>query len=109
MLQTYYDRVHRLLPTTANNALESFDIDFQYRFPLFDRHDITWGSNYRLYHSKVLDIATTTYTPQARTNQLFSGFIRDDITLIPDRLFFTLGTRLDRNDFPDWKYNPMPV
>ena len=106
MLQTYYDRVHRLLPTTANTVLESFDIDFQHRFPLFDRHDITWGSNYRLYHSKVLDIATTTYTPQARTNQLFSGFIRDDITLIPDRLFFTLGTRLDRNDFTGLEIQP---
>ncbi len=105
MLQTYYDHFRRVLPNSNNNA-ESFDIDFQHRFPMFGRHDVTWGSNYRLYHNNILDTSTTTYTPQTRTNQLFSGFIRNEITLIPDRLLFTLGTRLDRNDFTGLEIQP---
>jgi iron complex outermembrane receptor protein len=105
MLQTYYDHVRRSLSTSQFN-IQSFDIDFQHRLPLWDRHDITWGSNYRLYHTKILDSDIAFYTPQTRTNQLFSGFIRDDITLIPDRLFFTLGTRLDRNDFTGLEIQP---
>lgn len=105
MLQTYYDQVRRSFPT-AQTHIQSFDIDFQHRFPLWDRHDVTWGSNYRLYHTKLPVTDTTIYTPQVRTNQLFSGFIRDDITLIPDRLFFTLGTRLDRNDFTGLEIQP---
>jgi len=106
MLQTYYDYVHRFVSTTAKQELQSFDIDFQHRFPLFDRHDITWGSNYRLYHNNLLPTATSVYTPQIQTNQVFSGFLRDEIKLIPDRLFLTLGTRLDRNDFTGLEIQP---
>ncbi len=106
MLQTYYDHVRRFVSTTARHELQSFDIDFQHRFPLFDRHDVTWGSNYRLYHNNLLDTATTSYTPQIQTNQVFSGFLRDEIKLIPDRLFLTLGTRLDRNDFTGLEIQP---
>ena len=105
MLQTYYDHVRRSLSTSQFN-IQSFDIDFQHRLPLWDRHDVTWGSNYRLYHTNIPDSDIVFYTPQTRTNQLFSGFIRDDITLIPDRLFFTLGTRLDRNDFTGLEIQP---
>ncbi len=46
MLQTYYDRVDYRLLTVSQFRAESFDIDFQHRFPLFDRHDLTWGANY---------------------------------------------------------------
>lgn len=37
---------------------------------------------------------------------MFSGFIRDEITLIPERLLLTLGTRLDRNDFTGLEVQP---
>ncbi|GJL76259.1 TonB-dependent siderophore receptor [Nitrosomonas sp.] len=106
MLQTYYDRVrHKLLPFSNYDA-ESFDIDFQQRFPLFDRHDLTWGTNYRLYYNKFLDTEITAFNPRARTDHMFSGFIRDDITLIPGHLLFTLGTRLDHNDYTGLEVQP---
>ena len=106
MLQTYYDRNRsQLLPIGKYDA-ESFDIDFQHRFPLLNRHDLTWGANYRLYHNKVFDTALTMLNPRQKTNQVFSVFIRDDISLIPDRLLFTLGTRLDHNDFTGLEIQP---
>lgn len=41
MFQTYYDRVRYTMMPTSNFDAESFDADFQHRFPLFNRHDIT--------------------------------------------------------------------
>ncbi|HNP26888.1 MAG TPA: TonB-dependent receptor, partial [Nitrosomonas sp.] len=106
MLQTYYDHFRtRLLPVGIIHA-ESFDIDFQHRFPLYDNHDVTWGANYRLYHNKVPETDLVKFTPAGQTNHLYSIFIRDDISLIPDRLLFTLGTRLGHNDFSGLEIQP---
>lgn len=105
MLQTYYDRVHNQLAPWTKYA-ESFDIDFQHRLPLFDRHDVTWGLNYRLYNNKVPVSDLTTFTPHQRTNHNFSAFIRDDITLLADKLSLSLGTRLDHNDFTGLEVQP---
>ncbi|WP_348225654.1 TonB-dependent receptor [Nitrosomonas sp. Is79A3] len=106
MLQTYYDQSRSELLPVGKYLSESFDIDFQHRFPLFDRHDLTWGTNYRLYRNKVFDTDIVTFSPRQQSNQLFSAFIRDDISLVPDRLRFTLGTRLDHNDFTGLEIQP---
>ncbi len=105
MLQTYYDRVqNQLIPWTR--YAESFDVDFQHRLPLFDRHDVTWGLNYRLYNNKIPMTELTTFTPQQKTNHNFSAFIRDEITLLLDKLQLSLGTRLDHNDFTGLEVQP---
>ncbi|MEQ1779175.1 MAG: TonB-dependent receptor [Nitrosomonas sp.] len=106
MLQIYYDRNRsQILPLGKYDA-ESFDVDMQYRFPLFDWHNITWGANYRLYHNKLFDTSLATFSPRERTNHLIGTFIRDDITLIPDRLLFTLGSRFEHNDFTGMEVQP---
>lgn len=106
MLQTYYDRTdYRLLTATMFKA-ESFDIDFQHRFPLFNSHDLTWGTNYRMYHNNFYDTELISLNPRKQTNHLASVFARDEITLIPDHLRLTLGVRLDHNDFTGLEVQP---
>lgn len=41
MLQTYYDRVRYQMSPIFSFDTESFDVDAQHRFALWDRHDIT--------------------------------------------------------------------
>lgn len=106
MLQTYYDQTSFQMAPVGKSDTQSFDIDFQHRFPLFDKHDVIWGTNYRLYNSKIHDTLITQGIPRERTHHQFSGFIRDDITLVPDRLLFSLGTRLDHNDFSGLEVQP---
>lgn len=106
MLQTYYDRSQSVLLPIGKFDAESFDIDTQYQFPLFDRHKVTVGANYRLYHNKLPDTGLITFSPRERTNHLGATFIRDDITLIPDRLMFTVGSRFEHNDFTGWEIQP---
>jgi iron complex outermembrane receptor protein len=47
-----------------------------------------------------------TLTPREQTNHLGATFIRDDITLIPDRLMLTVGSRFEHNDFSGWEIQP---
>ena len=106
MLQVYYDRNRQVLQPVGKFDAESFDVDMQYRFPLFERHNITWGANYRLYHNKLFDTNLVTFSPRERTNHLGSTFIRDDITLIPDRLLLSIGSRFEHNDFTGMEIQP---
>ncbi len=106
MLQTYYDRIDYRLLTGLNYSTESFDIDLQHRLPLLDHHDLTWGVNYRLYHNKVFDSELISFRPRQQTNHLASMYVRDEITLIPEHLRFTLGMRLDHNDFTGLEIQP---
>ncbi len=105
-LQTYYDRNRYHFLPIGNSDSESFDIDFQHRFQLSDRHNVVWGANYRLYHNKVSDTEIVRFSPREQTNHQASVFISDDISLIPNRLLFTLGTRLDHNDFTGLEFQP---
>ncbi|MXS77292.1 TonB-dependent receptor [Nitrosomonas sp. JL21] len=106
MFQTYYDRNStQILPIGKTDA-ESFDADFQHRFRLFDRHQLAWGGNYRLYHNKVHDTSYVTLAPRAQTNHVGGVFVRDDITLLPERLQFTIGSRFEHNDFTGWEIQP---
>ncbi len=106
MLQTYYDRVDYKALTGSVYRAESFDIDFQHRFPLFDKHDVTWGANYRLYHNNVSDTQLISLSPRAQVNHMASAFIRDEITLLPERLRLNLGSRFDHNDFTGMEIQP---
>ncbi len=104
--QTYYDRTRYHFLPIGNSDVESFDVDFQHRFKILKRHNVTWGANYRLYHNKVSDTELVKFSPREKTNHQVSVFVRDDITIIPDHLLFTIGSRLDHNDFTGWEIQP---
>jgi iron complex outermembrane receptor protein len=105
-LQMAYDRNRYQLMPFSKYYAESIDIDFQHIFPLMNKHDITWGIHYRMNENKVFDSEVVTFSPRQKTNHFFSLFFRDDITLIPDRLRFTIGTRFDHNDYTGLEIQP---
>ncbi|MEZ5635093.1 TonB-dependent receptor [Nitrosomonas sp.] len=106
MLQIYYDRNrYRLVPIGDSDA-ESFDVDFQHRLNFLEKHSVTWGLNYRLYHNTVFDSVISQFTPREQTNHQFGAFVRDEISLLPERLTLTIGTRLDHNDFSGLEVQP---
>src|SRR5207244_2889894 len=36
----------------------------------------------------------------------FSGFVQDTFTIVPQKLFFMAGTKLEHNDFTGFEYQP---
>jgi len=105
-VQTYFDRTWRQIPNLLDDELKTYDLDLQLRFGLGARQSVTWGAGYRLMDDDVRNSPAIAFFPSNRNIQLFSGFVQDEITLIPDRLQLTLGTKLEHNDFSGVEVQP---
>ncbi|HEV2454610.1 MAG TPA: TonB-dependent receptor [Verrucomicrobiae bacterium] len=84
----------------------TFDVDAQHRFELGERNDIVWGLGYRYSYFDFPGSPSIVFNPEIRNDQLFSGFVQDEITLAPDRLHFTVGTKLEHNDYTGFEVEP---
>jgi iron complex outermembrane receptor protein len=100
------DRTWRHIPGQFSEDLKTYDLDMQHRFPLAERHSILWGGGYRLMQDRVRNSPGLAFLPPERNLQLFSAFVQDEMTLVPDRLRFTLGTKVEHNDYSGFEIQP---
>ena len=105
-VQAYFDRTWREIPNSFAEDLKTYDVDFQFRFGLGQRQSVTWGLGYRLMQDEVQNSPAISFFPPDKNMQLFSGFVQDEITLLPDTLQLTLGTKLEHNDFSGFEVQP---
>jgi iron complex outermembrane receptor protein len=104
-LQVYYDRTER------NGAIldqihDTFDLDLQQQFTLGKRHEIVWGLGYRFVSDNIENTFYGSWDPDSRDDDLYSGFVQDDITLIKDQLRLTLGSKFEHNDYTGSEIQP---
>ncbi len=104
-LQVYYDRTER------NGAIldqihDTFDLDLQQQFALGKRQEIVWGLGYRFVSDDIRNTFYGSWDPDSRDDDLYSGFVQDDITLIKDRLRLTLGAKFEHNDYTGSEIQP---
>ena len=96
-LQTYYDNYMRsdALQTEIDRT---FDVDFQYRFSLGERHKITCGGGFRNVESYFPggDQLTNYFPFPSWTTNKTNEFVQDEIAIIEDRVTFTIGTSWSR-------------
>lgn len=107
-LQLYYDRFDR---STFGFGQQTniFDLDYQNRFRYQCDHSIIWGLGYRAIFDKFTNNDPVPYIavdPERRTVQRFSGFIQDEMTLLEDVLYLTMGTKISHNTFSDFEIQP---
>src|SRR5690606_12152769 len=104
--QTYYDNAEKTDPV-IDDGQRTFDLDFQYRFPVGQRHNVIWGAGYRHVNSRaIITSPNARYIPARRTPDPFSYFLQDEIALKEDRLYLTLGSKFEHNDFSGFEYQP---
>ena len=111
-LQLYWDRVyHRYSQINARFVIDTYDLDFQHQFKLWERNKIIWGLGYRLAdtdfnqsgrdHGFILK-----FSPEHRALNVYSGFLQDEIGVVEDRLYLTLGSKVEHNDFTGFEVQP---
>lgn len=107
MLQFYYDRYYRDdVPSATSTELKTFDLDFQYRFPIAKRQIILAGAGYRLVRDNTISRTPNVgILPEKANLDLFNGFVQDEISLT-DKLKVTLGTKVLHNVYTDFEFQP---
>ncbi|MEQ1637126.1 MAG: TonB-dependent receptor [Methylococcales bacterium] len=104
-LQFYYDRYNRS-EFMEKQSIDIIDVDFQHNFQLTDRQNIIWGLDYRYTRDDFTGSALVSLNPSSRGVQLFSGFVQDEIMLIDETLWFTLGSKFEHNDYTGFEGQP---
>jgi iron complex outermembrane receptor protein len=112
-LQVYFDRTHLLDPITnqygatslLTDDLETYDFDFQHHIRLDERNQVAWGFGYRFTHDVVDPAQNLGFVPPTLNRNLYSGFVQDEVMLIK-RLYFTLGTKIEHNDYTGFEWEP---
>lgn len=104
ILQTYFDNTERE-SRVLDQRIDTYDLDFQHRFLLGDRQEITWGLGYRLVSDELKGSFTVSFDPDKRQTQLFSTFLQDQITIRED-LWLTLGSKFEHNDYTGFEIQP---
>jgi iron complex outermembrane receptor protein len=104
-LQFYYDHTQRD-EFLIQQSLDTLDVDFQNNFQLTDQQNAIWGLEYRSNLDNFRNTALTTLNPSSRNTQIFSAFVQDEIALIDDELWFTLGSKFEHNDYTGFEGQP---
>ena len=106
----YFDRTEREWNYDTFSLFENrntFDLDFQYRFPLADRHSLICGLGYRnTADATGFPPFIATMTPLGRAIDLYSYFVQDEITLKEDLWYLTLGAKFQHGDLADFELQP---
>ncbi len=103
--QWYYDRTERDA-NYVKEAVDTLDLDFQHSFQAFERNNVIWGLGYRLIHDNLPQTEIFYFRPKSRIDNLFSAFFQDQIAIIQDKLDFTLGTKVEHNDYSGFEIQP---
>ena len=113
-LQVYYDRTYISQPEPGvgyepagllSDSLDTADISFQHNLQVGDRNKITWGAGYRFTHDVVGNAPGVEILPSTLDQNLFNVFGQDEFK-IEDDLFFTLGTKIEHNDYTGFEFEP---
>ena len=104
-LQLYYDRSDRY-SIVATEVRDTVDVDFKNQLNLWDNHEIVWGAGYRWTQDDIDGSVTTSFTPSSEIDELWSTFIQDDINLVENLAWVTVGTKIEHNDYTGFEVQP---
>ena len=103
--QFYFDKYIRSGPQYHEDR-DTIDFDFRHHLVLGSRHDLNWGVGYRHSADQTVGTVDVSFFPANQAGHLFNFFVADQITLAPDRLFLSLGTKLENNYYTGFEVAP---
>ena len=103
--QFYFDNYTRSGPESRESR-NTFDFDFNHHWIWGSRQDVIWGAGYRRTTDQDAGTIDQSFNPPNTSLQLFTAFVQDTITLRAERVFFTVGTKLENSYFTGFELEP---
>ena len=110
-LQLYFDQAEdkssfSTIDSSIKSTVKTYDADFQNNFQLQSWQQVTWGLGIRYVTTKINNAINFSFSPANRDFILYSGFIQDELTLVPHTLKFIVGSKFEHNDFSGFEFQP---
>ena len=105
LLQFYYDRAKHD-QVVAVEERDTFDVEFKHHWTPTGRHDVVWGGGVRWSSDDIEGTYVTSFDPDSASTTLLNVFIQDDINLIEDLVWLTLGSKFEYNEYTDLEIQP---
>lgn len=103
--QTYYDHLDRFyLPLGLRQ--QTFAVDFQHQLRLSQRHEVVVGVGCRLNQENVRSSDILWFPAGTASQNIFSGFVQDEITVAPEHLWLTVGSKFESNPYTGLEAQP---
>lgn len=103
--QVYYDRNYRNVPLQFREDRETYDFEIQHHLRIAGQHDVVMGLNYQTSTDDTGPGGTFIFAPPARSLDLLSGFIQDEIDL-DSHVTLSLGSKFEHNDYTGFEVQP---
>jgi iron complex outermembrane receptor protein len=104
-LQAFYDRADRATPILATSN-RVYDLDFQHHLRLAESQDVVWGLGLRATQAATRGSYAVALDPSAFTVFTVNGFVQDEMMVLPSRLWLTLGSKFEHNEYTGFEVQP---
>ena len=105
-VQAYYDRTNHFEPEFGETR-DTFDVDFLHHLTLPGQQNFLWGLGARVSPSNLVQtVPTIDFLPHHLTDQIYSGFVQDEIPFFNRRLSLTLGSKFEHNNYTGFEVQP---
>ena len=85
---------------------ETFDLDLTHQFQLGARQTVVWGGGARYVAHDLSGKVGVVFPDPHPSDEVFNGFVQDEIQVVPDRLGLTLGTKIERYNVTGQEWEP---
>jgi iron complex outermembrane recepter protein len=105
-VQAFWDHTYRI-GSNFGETRDTFDIDFLHRLRPIDRQQFTWGFGARVSPSTYKPtVPTGEFFPHHKTNSVYTGFVQDEVAVVPNKLSLTGGAKLEWNNYSGFEIQP---
>src|SRR5882724_8229370 len=105
-IQAYYDRTYASAPHYEETR-NTFDLDFLHHVTFGRRQTLIWGLGARLSPSDfVQTVPMLDFIPHHISNNVYSGFLQEEIALVPNKFSVTIGSKLEHNNYTGFEVQP---
>ncbi len=103
-LEVSFDRYER--NDVLHDHRGTLDVNFQHHVDWGERQSVLWGAEYRVSMSKSNGSFYISFVPANLNTSVYSGFVEDQIAVVPERVLLTVGARLEHNSYSGFDLMP---
>jgi iron complex outermembrane recepter protein len=105
VLQVYFSHPQRS-EAIYGDSYSTVDVDFHHERALSESNALMWGVGFRDSSLHTSGTPYASFSPPSRNDALFSSFVQDQWTIVPDRVAFIVGSKFERNGFTGLEIQP---